>query len=181
MGSYRSVGLHPDGSGLGSAAHRRDSNDSTNALNAAPWLVREYTLTVVCREPDEIHMRAVLSNSMSSAPLSFQSLTSRDYEGDQQRIEVTATLKLHPKDQSSLELIATRLSMEKGVWSVSCLGLELEPAPEQTYMTYHREAAIKRWRRSPSIHVSGVPGCSDGNTGDSRCGFACRRARSLIT
>jgi putative Mg2+ transporter-C (MgtC) family protein len=55
-------------------------------------------LTVVCREEDEIHIRAALSNTMSSAPLSFQSLTSRDYEDNPQRIEVTATLKLHPKD-----------------------------------------------------------------------------------
>ncbi|BBU30192.1 hypothetical protein BTHE68_39260 [Burkholderia sp. THE68] len=95
----------------------------SRAINTAPVsaadLVREYSLTVVCREADEIHIRALLSNSMSSAPLSFQSLTSRDYEDDPNRIEVTATLKLHPKDQSRLETIASRLSMEKGVSSVS--------------------------------------------------------------
>ena len=106
----------------------------SRAINTAPVsaadLVREYTLTVVCREEDEIHIRAALSNSMSSTPLSFQSLTSRDYEGDPQRIEVTATLKLHPKDQPKLEHIASRLSMEKGVSSVSWLGLEAEPTPE---------------------------------------------------
>jgi putative Mg2+ transporter-C (MgtC) family protein len=45
--------------------------------------------------------------------------TSRDYEDDPQRIEVTATLKLHPQDQPKLELIASRLSMEKVVSSVS--------------------------------------------------------------
>lgn len=67
---------------------------------------------------------------MSSAPLSFQCLTSRDHEGDPQRIEVTATLKLNPKDPSKLELIASRLSVEKGVSSVSWLGLEAEPTPE---------------------------------------------------
>jgi putative Mg2+ transporter-C (MgtC) family protein len=106
----------------------------SRAINTAPVsaadLVRQYTLTVVCREADEIHVRAVLSNAMSSAPLSFQSLTSRDYEDTPQRIEVTATLKLHPKDQSRLELIASRLSMEKGVSSVSWSGLEAEPTPE---------------------------------------------------
>ena len=106
----------------------------SRAINTAPVsaadLVREYTLTVVCREEDEIHIRAALSNSMSSTPLSFQSLTSRDYENDPQRIEVTATLKLHPKDQPKLEHIASRLSMEKGVSSVSWLGLEAEPTPE---------------------------------------------------
>ncbi|MFM0527184.1 MgtC/SapB family protein [Paraburkholderia strydomiana] len=106
----------------------------SRAINTAPVsaadLVRQYTLTVVCREADEIHVRAVLSNAMSSAPLSFQSLTSRDYDDTPQRIEVTATLKLHPKDQSRLELIASRLSMEKGVSSVSWSGLEAEPTPE---------------------------------------------------
>ena len=106
----------------------------SRAINTAPVsaadLVRDYTLTVVCREEDEIHIRAALSNSMSSTPLSFQSLTSRDYENDPRRIEVTATLKLHPKDQPKLEHIASRLSMEKGVSSVSWLGLEAEPTPE---------------------------------------------------
>lgn len=106
----------------------------SRAINTAPVsaadLVRDYTLTVVCREEDEIHIRAALSNSMSSTPLSFQSLTSRDYENDPRRIEVTATLKLHPKDQPKLEHIASRLSMEKGVSSVSWLGLEAQPTPE---------------------------------------------------
>jgi putative Mg2+ transporter-C (MgtC) family protein len=99
-------------------------------LVSAADLVREYSLTVVCREADEIHIRTALSNSMSAAPLSFQSLTSHDYENDPQRIEVTATLKLHPKDQTTLEHIASRLSMEKGVSSVSWLGLEAAPTPE---------------------------------------------------
>jgi putative Mg2+ transporter-C (MgtC) family protein len=106
----------------------------SRAINTAPVsaadLVRDYTLTVVCREEDEIHIRAALSNSMSSTPLSFQSLTSRDYENDPRRIEVTAALKLHPKDQPKLEHIASRLSMEKGVSSVSWLGLEAQPTPE---------------------------------------------------
>jgi putative Mg2+ transporter-C (MgtC) family protein len=74
----------------------------SRAINAAPVanadLVREYQLTVVCREVDEVHIRAVLSNAMYSEPLSFQSLTSRDFEGQPPRIEVTATCRAHPKD-----------------------------------------------------------------------------------
>ncbi|PLZ01470.1 methyltransferase [Burkholderia sp. WAC0059] len=105
----------------------------SRAINTAPVssadLIREYTLTVVCREKDEIHVRAVLSNSMSSTPLSFQSLTSRDVD-DGERVEVTATLKLHPKDQPKLEMIASRLSMEQGVSGVSWAGQQAEPAPE---------------------------------------------------
>jgi putative Mg2+ transporter-C (MgtC) family protein len=106
----------------------------SRAINTAPVetadLVRQYVLTVVCREEDEIHIRAVLSNAMSSSPLSFQSLASRDLEEDPHRLEVTATLRLHPKDQPKLEQVASRLSMEKSVSSVSWTGLEAEPTPE---------------------------------------------------
>jgi putative Mg2+ transporter-C (MgtC) family protein len=87
-------------------------------------------LTVVCREQDEIHIRTVLSNSMYSQPLSFQSLTSEDVEGDPSRIQVTATLRMHPKDQAKLELMASRISMEKSVSSVSWSAKEVEPTPE---------------------------------------------------
>jgi putative Mg2+ transporter-C (MgtC) family protein len=106
----------------------------SKAINATPVsnadLVREYVLSVVCREEDEIHIRTALSNSMYSAPLSFQSLTSEDVPDQAGRILVTATLKLHPKDQSKLELMASRISMEKGVSSVSWTAREAEPTPE---------------------------------------------------
>ncbi|HKU00486.1 MAG TPA: MgtC/SapB family protein [Paraburkholderia sp.] len=103
-------------------------------INQAPVsnadLVSIYELTVVCREEDEIHIRTVLSNSMYSTPLSFQSLTSEDMPGDPPRLRVTATLRLHPKYQPKLELMASRLSMEKGVSSVSWTAAETEVAPE---------------------------------------------------
>lgn len=92
-------------------------------INAAPVanadLVREYALSVVCREEDEIHIRTAISNSMYATPLSFQRLTSEDVPDAPGRLLVTATLKLHPKDQPKLELMASRVSMEKGVSSVS--------------------------------------------------------------
>jgi putative Mg2+ transporter-C (MgtC) family protein len=106
----------------------------SRAINAAPVsnadVVREYQLSVVCREEDEVHIRAVLSNAMYAEPLSFQSLTSRDCEGPPPRLEVTATCRTHPKDQARLEQVASRISMEKGVSSVSWLAKEAEPAPE---------------------------------------------------
>jgi putative Mg2+ transporter-C (MgtC) family protein len=93
-------------------------------INAAPVanadIVREYMLRVVCREEDEIHIRALLSNSMYSAPLSFQSLSSED----------VATLRMHPKDQGKLEQMASRISMEKGVTSVSWTAKEVETSAE---------------------------------------------------
>ncbi|MCC8396552.1 MgtC/SapB family protein [Paraburkholderia sp. MMS20-SJTR3] len=103
-------------------------------INATPVsnadLVREYVLTIVCREADEVHIRTAISNSMYSAPLSFQSLTSEDVDGDPGRMRVAATLKLHPKYQSKLEQMASRLSMEKSVSSVSWSAREAEPTPE---------------------------------------------------
>jgi hypothetical protein len=78
---------------------------------------------------DENHIRAVLSNATYSEPLSFQSLTSRDCEGQPPRVEVTATCRTHPKDQARLEQIASRLSMEKGASSVSWSAKERSPHP----------------------------------------------------
>ena len=106
----------------------------SRAINTAPIstseLLRRYVLTVVCHDDDEIHMRSVLSNLMESAPLSFHSLTSRECDDKPTNVEVAATLALHPKDQSKLEKVASRLSMEKGVSSVSWAGLDTEPSPE---------------------------------------------------
>jgi putative Mg2+ transporter-C (MgtC) family protein len=106
----------------------------SHMINSTPVsgadLIRQYVITVVCREEDEIHIRTLLSNSMYSQPLSFQSLTSRDVGGEPPRIEVTATVSMHPKDQAKLELMASRISMEKGVSSISWSGTEAEPTPE---------------------------------------------------
>jgi putative Mg2+ transporter-C (MgtC) family protein len=37
---------------------------------------------------------------------------------------------MHPNDQAKLELMASRISMEKGVSSISWAATEVEPAPE---------------------------------------------------
>ncbi|WP_433696130.1 MgtC/SapB family protein [Paraburkholderia phenoliruptrix] len=106
----------------------------SRAINAAPVanadVVRDYELSVVCREADEVHIRAVLSNAMYSEPLSFQSLTSQDCDGQPPRVQVTATCRTHPKDQARIEQVASRISMERGVSSVSWSAKEAEPAPE---------------------------------------------------
>ncbi|NVE24968.1 MgtC/SapB family protein [Burkholderia glumae] len=108
----------------------------SHAINATPVsnadLVREYQITVICLASEEVHVRTLLSNSMYAKPLSFQSLTSGDVESDAppERIKVTATLKLHPKDQQKLEQIASRMSMEKSISSVSWTAREAEPLME---------------------------------------------------
>lgn len=102
--------------------------DATPVSNAD--LVREYVLTVVCREEDEIPIRTVLTNPMYSKPLSFQSLTSEDIPDGLNHLRVTATLKLHPKEQPKLEQTASRLAMEKSVSSVAWTAGQAEAAPE---------------------------------------------------
>jgi putative Mg2+ transporter-C (MgtC) family protein len=108
----------------------------SRAINQAPVstydVIRKYALVVICRESDEIHMRSVLSNLMESAPLSFHGLTSREYESDgsPSSVEVTATLSLHPKNQARLEKVASRISMESGVSSVSWIGLETQASQD---------------------------------------------------
>ncbi len=130
----------------------------SRAINTAPVdtadLVREYVFTVVCRERDEIHVRAMLSNTLTSAPLSFQSLSSRDLEDASQRVEVTATFRLHPKYQYMLEQVASRLGMEKGVSSVGWRGLEAEPTPSSCLTI--RSGGISRRSRSGSPPVVGL-------------------------
>lgn len=102
--------------------------NSTSVSNAD--LVREYQVTVICRADDEVHIRTQLSHLMYAKPLSFQSLTSEDVPGQPDRLQVTATLKLHPKDQARLEQIASRISMEQSVTSVSWSAKEAEPLME---------------------------------------------------
>ncbi|MGF6483732.1 putative membrane protein YhiD involved in acid resistance [Paraburkholderia sp. JPY419] len=84
----------------------------------------------MCREQDETHIRTLLSNSMYSQPLPFQGLVSHDAEGDRSRVAVTATVRWHPKYQSKLELMASRIGMGKGVSSISWSARDAEPMPE---------------------------------------------------
>lgn len=106
----------------------------SRAINSAPLggadIVREYQLVFVCREEDEAHIRATLSNALSMEPLQFKSLSSRDLEGQPPRVEVTAICDAHPRDHARLERVASRLGMEKGVSSVSWSASEAELVPE---------------------------------------------------
>jgi putative Mg2+ transporter-C (MgtC) family protein len=67
------------------------------------------------------YFNTVNCRSMNSDPLS---------PDQPDRLKVTATLKLHPKDQQKLEQIASRMSMEKSISSVSWTAKEAEPMME---------------------------------------------------
>jgi putative Mg2+ transporter-C (MgtC) family protein len=106
----------------------------SRAINSAPIaeadIVREYQLVIVCLDADEAHIRAMLSNAMSMEPLAFKSLSSRNLENPPQNVEVRAVYDAHPRDHARLERVASRISMEKGVSSVSWSASEAALVPE---------------------------------------------------
>ncbi|SAL87399.1 MgtC family protein [Caballeronia arvi] len=67
---------------------------------------------------------------MESQPLSFHSLTSEDAEGDASKVKVMATVRAHPTYQAKLERMASRMSMERGVSSISCSATDVKATPE---------------------------------------------------
>ena len=104
--------------------------DLSRYLNTTPVssaeIAVDYTIRVVCRAEDEVHVRTLLTNSTHAIPLSFRSLKSEDLVGTPGALEVLAELRLHPKDQAKLEQLTSRISLEKGVSAVSWVAKPLE-------------------------------------------------------
>jgi putative Mg2+ transporter-C (MgtC) family protein len=80
-----------------------------------------YRVRVVCRSPEEAHVRALLLQSTGNGQLSLRRLDSTDLE-ESGRVEVTAQLTSHSKNDAVLEQVVGRLSLEPTVsaanWSV---------------------------------------------------------------
>ena len=80
-----------------------------------------YRVRVVCRNPEEAHVRALLLQSTSNGQLSLRRLDSTDL-ADGGRVEVIAQLSAHSKSDATLEQVVGRLSLESTVsaasWSV---------------------------------------------------------------
>jgi putative Mg2+ transporter-C (MgtC) family protein len=80
-----------------------------------------YRIRVVCRNPDEAHLRALLLHSTSNAQLTLRQLDSTDLS-DSGRVEVVAQLTAPANSDARLEQIVGRLSLEPTVsaasWSV---------------------------------------------------------------
>src|ERR1700731_2917951 len=108
--------------------------DLSRYLNTTPVssaeIAVDYTVRVVCRAEDEVHVRALLINSTHAIPLSFRSLKSADLAGMPGALEVLAELHLHPKDQAKLEQLTSRISLEKGVSAVSWVANPLDLAAD---------------------------------------------------
>jgi putative Mg2+ transporter-C (MgtC) family protein len=80
-----------------------------------------YRVRVVCRSPEEAHIRALLLQGTGNAQLSLRRLESNDLE-ESGRVEVTAELTAQSKSDAILEQVVGRLSLEPTVsaasWSV---------------------------------------------------------------
>jgi len=81
-----------------------------------------YGVRVVCRSPEEAHIRALLLQSTGNGHLSLRQLDSNDIE-EAGRVEVTALLTSPVKNDAVLEQVVGRLSLEPTVsaasWSVA--------------------------------------------------------------
>ena len=78
----------------------------------------QYRVSLICRGRDEAHIRALLLQSVAGAPLLLRSLHSED-EDDPARAEVRADLISAGRNDSLLEQLVSRLSLEPGVTAVS--------------------------------------------------------------
>ncbi|MFZ0763052.1 MAG: MgtC/SapB family protein [Bradyrhizobium sp.] len=80
-----------------------------------------YNVRVVCRSPEEAHVRALLLQSTGNGHLSLRQLDSTDLE-ESGRVEVNALLTSVAKNDAVLEQVVGRLSLEPTVsaasWSV---------------------------------------------------------------
>jgi putative Mg2+ transporter-C (MgtC) family protein len=99
-------------------------------INRQPFTQTEtdfhYRVRVVCRNPEEAHVRALLLQSTGSGQLSLRRLDSTDLE-ESGRVEVTAQLTAPSKNDAILEQVVGRLSLEP---SVSAASWSVEPVVE---------------------------------------------------
>lgn len=80
-----------------------------------------YQIKIVCREPDESHIRALVLQALSVSQLVLRSIHSEDLVNTQ-KVEVIANMESVIKNNALVEQVVSRLSLEKGVsaatWSV---------------------------------------------------------------
>ncbi len=82
-----------------------------------------YQIKATCRQEDESHVRYVILQLVANGPLVLHSLRSEDQSTE--RNEVVADIESLGKNDSLLENVVSRLSMERGVSAVSWTVLPL--------------------------------------------------------
>ena len=77
-----------------------------------------YMMDVVCREPDEAHIRALLLQGLTGSGLQLQKLESENtVEQEQVRVKVSAQLLANDRNDAVVEKVIGRLSLEPSVTS----------------------------------------------------------------
>jgi putative Mg2+ transporter-C (MgtC) family protein len=77
-----------------------------------------YTCSVVCRGDDEAHVRTLLLYGVNNAAMTLQELDSEDLDGSN-KVQVQANLIMADRNDTLLEQVISRLSLEPGVSAVS--------------------------------------------------------------
>lgn len=96
----------------------RDAAQRINRLNVADTEIEQrYCISIVCHGEDEVHVRTLLLHTLSSMAFRLQSLLSKDLAGNECLL-VSAEVLLQSGQQSQLEHIVSRVSLEKSVTSV---------------------------------------------------------------
>lgn len=80
-----------------------------------------YQIRLVCREPDESHIRALILNAVTNSALTLRSIHSEELSGGE-KVEVVARVQSSSYSHGLVEQILNRLSLEKGIsaatWSL---------------------------------------------------------------
>lgn len=77
-----------------------------------------YEIVLTCRCTDETHLRALLLGSMTHEPATLQAIHSNDDLGSG-RTRLRAEISTHGRQNELIEKIASRLSIEPGITSMS--------------------------------------------------------------
>ncbi|TYQ29689.1 MgtC/SapB family protein [Pseudanabaena sp. UWO310] len=85
-----------------------------------------YRCDVICRTNDEAHVRALLLQSIEGKKLKLRSLFSEDMAEQSDRVSVEAEMVTQERNDSLLEQVVSRLSLEPGVLSVNWRIIEQE-------------------------------------------------------
>jgi putative Mg2+ transporter-C (MgtC) family protein len=87
-----------------------------------------YTFRAVTRAADEAHIRTLLVRELTGDDFVLHSVQSHDLDGPGGRVEVTAELHHHGRDDLALEAAVSRLSLEPSISTVTWTTTEPEPA-----------------------------------------------------
>ena len=87
-----------------------------------------YRCSVVCRSQDEAHVRALLLQAVSNDAMRLRSLHSQDIEDvkSPDKVEVEADMVMQDRNDTLLEQVVSRLSLEPGVSAVKWRIIEEE-------------------------------------------------------